>query len=148
MPESDEIELELVEDKPEDETEEESGKLVQFPSDAVRMPEPYLPRPVGRIARGHPLIRPLVILLVLFALVLAGHFVFTLFHGVPARYVQPASDIAREAGSITYEGRILDGWYMDPQREHFLSQDGTRYTYVDSHEREGSRVTGHWRIVQ
>jgi hypothetical protein len=143
-------EPESIDQEPDD--HEEDGKLVEFPADAFRMPEPLLPRPVGRIASGHPLKRPLAIALVIFVLILAADFVVTLFHAAHSSADRgnrgAYSNTFRDPGAITYGNQHLNGWFLDPQHEHFQSEDGRRFTHVDSHEREGSEVTGHWRIIQ
>jgi hypothetical protein len=143
---------EAEEKGPEIQEEPEEGKLVEFPADAVRMPEPFLPRPVGRIDEGHPLKRWLVALLLIFLVVLIGHFLFLLIKGPPKPDVESNrsafSETYREAGSITYLGKPLDGWFLEPSHEHFMAHDGRRFTYVQGHERGESQVSGYWRIVR
>jgi len=143
---------EAEEKGPEIQEKPEEGKLVEFPADVVRMPEPLLPRPVGRIAEGHPLKRPLVILLLIFLLVLIGHFLFLVIKGPAGSDGEgnrsAISETYREAGSITYLDKRLDGWFLEPSHEHFMAHDGRRFTYVQGHERGESQVSGYWRIVR
>jgi len=58
------------------------------------------------------------------------------------------SELYREEGKITYQDDLLDGWFLDEERQHFMAQDGRRFTYIDSHSREGSPVTGYWRLIE
>jgi hypothetical protein len=45
-------------------------------------------------------------------------------------------------------GEIVRGWFLDPERQHFMTEDGRRFTFVDSHTRDGERVSGHWRLME
>ena len=53
----------------------------------------------------------------------------------------------RQEGSITYRDKIISGWFLDEEMQHFIDSDGQRYTFVDSHIRENDTVTGYWRML-
>lgn len=132
--------------------EEQEGQVVEFPSEEDRLPPPRLPSPVGHIGSGHPLRRPLVIALIILGLILAVHFLVTIVQGgcSAPNNSEPTTfmEMHREPGAIAYEGKRLQGWFLDVERQHFLAEDGRRFTYVDSHEREGYPVCGHWRLME
>jgi hypothetical protein len=139
-------------DDPLEPDEDQDPVLIEFPGDSMRMPEPLLPRPVGRIAEGHPLKRPLAIAIVVLLIIFFSHFLYTLLTGAASR-TDPSqagafSSQYREDGSITYQDKILDGWFLESGHEHFMATDGRRFTYVTQHEREGSVVTGYWRLIE
>jgi hypothetical protein len=137
---------------PQEFDEEKDPVLVEFPVDSLRMPEPLLPRPIGRISQGHPLIRPLITILMVFVLAVVVFFIVGYFKmsNTPADRLNPQSIGAeyREEGKITWQDTRLDGWFLDSAHEHFMSTDGRRFTYVSSHQREGSPVSGYWRLVE
>ena len=131
--------------------EDKEGRIVEFPEDAVRLPPERLPAPVGRIVRGHPLRRPLTIAILVLAILFAAYVVFSLFTaksrsdpGEPATF----TGMYHDPGCITYQGERLEGWFLDPDCQHFQAEDGRRFTYVDPHAREGFPVTGHWRLME
>jgi hypothetical protein len=131
--------------------DDEHGRLVEFPADEVRMPPARLPQPVGKIAPGHPLLRPLTILIIILGIFVVIYLAASIIAGPPAADVgeqEPLSETYRESGAITYEGEIVHGWFLDPERQHFMTEDGRRFTYVDSHTRDGERVSGHWRLME
>jgi hypothetical protein len=132
--------------------DEAKGELVEFPKDPIRMPFQSLPKPVGRIAEGHPLARPMMWAIALIALILLTYIFGSIIHSYVARnsasVPNPISESYRESGAITYEEHIIRGWFLDSERQHFLSEDGKRFTYVNPHEREDSPVTGFWRIME
>ena len=132
--------------------EEQKGKVVEFPAEGDRMPPPRLPGPVGRIATGHPLLRPLAIALILLAILLAVQIVSAALGGgcrsPENKGPTTFTETYREPGTITYQGSKLRGWFLDSRRQHFMAEDGRRFTYVDSHERESSTVSGHWRLME
>ncbi len=132
--------------------EEEQGELIDFPTDGSRLPPQPLPDNIGLIADDHPLRRPLAVAIIMFLSVLAGYFIFVAIYGQAS-----SSNTAEwnsftgqyeQAGKITYEEQILSGNFLDQEMQHFQSEDGRRFTYVDSHEREGSPVTGYWRLIE
>jgi hypothetical protein len=133
---------------PETRQEEEKGKLVNFPADEERLPSARLPSMVGRIGEGHPLLRPLIIAFVVLAIILGVQVVVSLIGAHEKNDRATFTESYREAGTITYEGGRLQGWFLDTERQHFLAQDGRRFTYVDAHSREGSPVSGYWRLVE
>ncbi len=147
---------EMVEDdssgESSEEIEEETGRIVEFPPGDYRIPPTRLPRPVGRIAPGHPLQRPLTISIILLALLLLVYIVVSFFTAPPQ---EPADDepitfseMYRESGAITYQDEIVQGWFLDAERQHFMTEDGRRFTYVDPHTREGDPVSGYWRLSE
>jgi len=128
--------------------QEQNGKLVKFPLDGERLPPQRLPKMVGKIDEGHPLLKPLVIAFILLAIILGIQVLVSIYS--PNRQTENRSSFAetfRESGTITYGGERIDGWFLDSERQHFLSADGQRYTYVNPHERDGKRISGHWRII-
>ncbi len=128
--------------------EEKNGELVDFPVEEIRMPPERLPRPVGRIASGHPLVRPLIIGFILLAIILGIQVIYSLVFPGGNEGRPTFSESFREEGRIIYEGDRIQGWFLDTERQHFMTEDGRRFTYVDSHEREGAQVTGHWRLIE
>ena len=132
--------------------EEKNGKIVEFPEDAVRMPPPRLPRPVGEIPPGHPFKKVVTVLLIVLGIFVVVYIAIAILSGPPPQPVenipQSFSEMYREEGAITYEDEILQGWFLEPERQHFMSEDGRRFTYVDSHSREGEPVMGYWRLIE
>jgi len=134
--------------------EEENGKLVDFPGDEVMMPPQRLPENLGRVDDDHALRKPILVLIIILGVFLAGVLVYTFAGGTLPGQKSPGAnessivDTYREAGSITYQDKIINGWFLDTERQHFMDNKGVRYTYVDPHEREGHRVTGYWRILE
>ena len=136
--------------------EEVNGKLVEFPGEEIRMPTQMLPDNLGRVDDDHPLRKSISNLILILGVFLAVVLIYAFAGGrLPGQ--KPPSESGdqaavvetyREAGSITYQDEIIDGWFVDPDRQHFMDADGVRYTYVDPHDREGHRVAGHWRIME
>jgi hypothetical protein len=131
---------------------EENGRILEFPSDDIRMPTQRLPRDVGRVADHHPLQLPLriaIIILGITIVVMAGSAVFKAIRSGMNDTGRPSIvNSYRESGAITYMDQRIEGWFLEESRQHFMDQDGNRYTYVDSHEREGSQVMGYWRKME
>jgi hypothetical protein len=131
---------------------EDGGEIVEFPVDSIRMPPQRLPQPIGRIAPGHPLQKPLTIAIWVLGLGIALIFVGSILSGMQIKsddeYPLTFSEMYREAGAITYDGEIITGWFLDIGKQHFMDEEGKRFTYVDSHSREGQPVSGHWRLVE
>jgi len=133
--------------------EEENGTLIEFPGDEIRMPTQMLPETLGRVDDDHPLRKPILILIIILAVFLLGVMIYVFAGGtLPGQKAQTDQssmvDSYKEDGRITYQDEIITGWFVDPERQHFMDQDGIRYTYVDPHDREGHRVAGHWRIME
>ena len=132
--------------------DEETGRLVEFPSDDARMPTQRLPRLIGKITPGHPLQRPMTIAIIILGLILLIFIAQAIIEGrrgpVDDTDQRGFSEMYREEGRITYQDDLLDGWFLDEDRQHFMALDGRRFTYVDSHTREGSPVTGYWRLIE
>jgi len=132
--------------------DEEKGRIVRFPEDEVRMPPARLPGPIGEVPSTHPLRRPLAVLLVILGIFVLVYIAIAIFSGPPElpedQAPQAFSEMYREPGAITYEDEIIRGWFLDPERQHFMTEDGRRFTYVDSHAREGEPVAGHWRLIE
>ncbi|MFH1675929.1 MAG: hypothetical protein ABIC40_02805 [bacterium] len=135
--------------KPETGKDDRDG-IIEFPSGSDRLPPNRLPGPLGKIAEGHPLKRPITIALIVLAIIL----IFSVVYGLvvkPPKENQNMSFPAgsyRESGAINYEEEKISGWFLDIEKQHFMADDGRRFTFVDSHEREGWPVSGHWRIVE
>jgi len=129
---------------------DDSGTIVEFPSDETRMPPSRLPNPIGKIPEGHPLKRPITIALIVLGVIL----IFSIVYGFVAKPPNGngkdnfTTGSYRESGTITYENEKISGWFLDIEKQHFMAEDGRRFTFVDSHEREGAPVSGHWRIVE
>jgi len=129
----------------------DEGEIIEFPGDVdefERVPFPGVPHELGEIPPGHALIKPLLVLiaaLILFVLLFAG--LTCLSRGdVQDTPADPAG--YRESGSIVYLNESMEGWYLDPDHQHFMDSEGKRYTLVDEHLREGSQVESHWRIME
>ncbi len=131
---------------------DDEEKIVEFPTDDIRMPTQRLPRDLGRIEDSHPLRKPLRIAIVVLGIFIMVVIVYAFITTPPADREEPGftsfAESYREPGTITYLDRRIDGWFLEESREHFMDQDGNRYTYVDSHMREGFRVIGHWRLIE
>lgn len=131
---------------------DEKGRLVEFPSDEIRMPTQELPHDLGRIDDSHPLQKPLRIAIVILGFVIVvmiGSAILTSFHTGRTDSERPSIlESYRESGTITYMDERIEGWFLEETREHFMDNDGNRYTYVDSHTREGARVMGYWRKLE
>lgn len=132
--------------------EEEKGRVVEFPPDPFEMPPQHLPDMIGRMEPGHPLKRPMTIAIIVLGILLVVLIALSIFSGPrpkPGEGEEATfSEMYREPGRITYEDKIIDGWFLDQERQHFMDKSGKRFTYVDSHEREGSPVSGYWRLVE
>jgi len=148
MSESESNDMPLVPEPPDD----ESGQLVEFPHDETRMPTQSLPRLLGRVADGHPLRRPMTIAIIVLAAIMLVFIAQAVIQGDRHQSDDDSrrgfSELYREEGKITYQDDLLDGWFLDEERQHFMAQDGRRFTYIDSHSREGSPVTGYWRLIE
>jgi hypothetical protein len=135
-----------------DPDDDDDPVLVKFPSDSLRMPEPLLPRPIGRISSGHPLIKPLLIFLAIFVIVVAVILVISLRQSmVSGTHGNPQQSIGadyREDGAIDYHDARIHGWYLDREHEHFMDTSGKRYTYVNQYRRENTVVPGYWRLIE
>jgi hypothetical protein len=130
---------------------EEDGKIVEFPSDETRMPTQELPRVLGRIPDSHPLQKPLriaILVLGIVILIMVISAVYTSLRNATNTNESQIINPYREPGTITYMDQRIEGWFLEESREHFMDKDGKRYTYVDSHTREGSRVMGYWRKME
>jgi hypothetical protein len=131
---------------------EEKGRILEFPTDGIRMPTQRLPRDVGRITDHHPLQLPLrisIIILGIVIVIMAGSAIFKAIRSGMMDSGRPSIlNTFREPGAITYMDKRIEGWFIEESRQHFMDQDGNRYTYVDSHAREGSRVIGYWRKIE
>ncbi len=131
--------------------EDEEARLVDFPVEKARIPPTRLPETIGRIAPGHPLTSPMIIALIALGIILAIHIIVSFTTKPSAQDTNSQttfSESSREPGSITYDGDRLRGWFLDEERQHFLAEDGSRFTYVDAHSRGGSPVAGHWRLIE
>jgi len=134
--------------------EEENGTLIEFPGDQVRMPTQNLPDTLGRVDDDHPLRKSILFLILILAVVLAGVLIYAFAGGTfPSQQdadssQAPVVETYREAGNITYQDEIIDGWFIDSERQHFMDSDGVRYTYVDPHDREGRVIAGYWRAME
>ena len=134
-----------------EEEEREEGILVRFPTDATRMPEPFLPGPLGRVDSSHPLRRPLLIaIIVLFILLFAQITITLISESRKSANVKSSSlsESYREEGTINYQGKALKGWFLEPERQHFMAEDGRKFTYVNPHKRGDTYVPGYWRLVE
>lgn len=130
---------------------DDNEKVIEFPTDEIRMPTQRLPRDLGRIEDSHPLQKPLRIAIVVLGIIILAVIVYAFITAPGEVREEPGTSFAesyREPGIITYLDRRIDGWFLEESREHFMDQDGNRYTYVDSHMREGFRVIGHWRLIE
>ena len=134
--------------------EEENGTLIEFPGDQIRMPTQRLPDTLGRVDDDHPLRKSISFLILLLAVILVGVLIFAFSGGTfPGQddadsSQAPVVETYRENGNITYQDEIIDGWFVDPERQHFMDSNGVRYTYVDPHDRGGRVVAGHWRVME
>jgi hypothetical protein len=132
--------------------EEENGKIVEFPEDEVRMPPPRLPQPIGEIPPGHPFRKIITVLLIVLGIFVVVYIAIAIMSEPPPQPDEnnptSFSEMYREEGAITYQDEILHGWFLEPERQHFMSEDGRRFTYVDSHSREGEPVMGYWRLIE
>jgi len=129
--------------------EQEKGIVIEFPENGVRMPTQNLPNVLGRIEDDHPFRRPLGKAIIILGVFLLGYILFasiTCDSGRQDSEVrEQLTEMFNHPGSITYDGEILAGWFLDSEMQHFMAEDGRRFTYVDPHAREDSPVSGHWR---
>lgn len=135
---------------PEDEPEE--GKLVEFPSESVRGEEKEGPGLCEKAWAARSLKTIFTLTISALVIILTSHFLYSLYLSNTREDNIKAggsiSDEFREDGTITVGNKPLRGWFLDPSHEHFMSQDGRRFTYINPHEREGSNVNGYWRIIK
>jgi len=124
----------------------EDDKIVEFPIEEIDIPIDRLPQPIGRVAEGHPLRKPLLMAIIILVLLVAGQIIYTVSTAPPQSTAR--EEAFREQGGITYENERLTGWFIDPAHQHFEASDGREFTYVDPHNRENGRVSGHWREVE
>lgn len=136
----------------ENKSPDDKEKIVEFPTDEIRMPTQRLPRDLGRIEDSHPLQKPLRIAIIVLGIIIIAVIVYAFITAPGADWEEPGftsfAESYREPGTINYLDRRIDGWFLEESREHFMDRDGNRYTYVDSHMREGFRVIGHWRLIE
>jgi hypothetical protein len=133
------------------ESKPEEGKLVEFPSDLVHDEEMSESVAVGHIETARQLKLIFTITIAVLAILLTAHFLYSLHlsnSGEHQKAGNVISDEIREEGTIMVGDKPLRGWFIDPTHEHFMSQDGRRFTYINPHEREGSTVNGYWRIMK
>jgi hypothetical protein len=148
----DEVKMEFLPHEKSDDVRNNKGVLVDFPEDGFRMPPQRLPHEIGRVDESHPFRKSVVVILISLIIFLAG-FIFLagatcMSSEKEGDSVKAVTEMFREPGSITYQKEILHGWFLDEKRQHFLAEDGRRFTYVDSHSREGSPVSGYWRLIE
>ncbi len=138
--------------------EKENGQVVDFPEDEIRMPPTRLPQTIGRMEKGHPLQRPMVIVIIILCVILVVSIIISIQMGPPPEIKNETagavsnpemfSEMYRESGAVTYEDEIIQGWFLDTERQHFMDENGRRFTFVDSHQREDFPVSGHWRLIE
>ncbi|HEX9743800.1 MAG TPA: hypothetical protein VGB30_00075 [bacterium] len=127
--------------------DDEDEKLVEFPSDSVAFPTPGLPGNLGRIDEGHPLKRPLMIAIIIFAIIFLTAVIYSIISPQQDTSGQAKTEY-REQGGIVWQDESLRGWFLDPNHQNFESDDGGKFTYVDPHNRENGNVAGHWRKIE